>query len=324
MGKHRPEYTPHVDTGDFVVVTNATKVGLTGNKASQKLKLRYSGYPGGQKARTYGHVREHRPEELVEDAVKRMLPKSRLGRQMLKKLKVYPGAEHPHDSHKPDSPARLTPPPAGAADSDPRITNTRASRDPQAKELSRPHAGRSEEHHGRPRLPDHDHQPRPRRRERRPAPPQRGRTRPARAQARRQARLVVGRRPAQGRRRPRAPPPREGRRRQGQVQIQVNRKTFKTIENYFSEQQDRNDAYAPLTLDRHRASSRSSSACTAAASPGRPRPSASASPAPSSATTPTSRAPSASAGLPHPRRPKVERKKYGQPGARRRFQFSKR
>jgi large subunit ribosomal protein L13 len=101
MGKHRPEYTPHVDTGDFVVVTNATKVGLTGNKADQKLKLRYTGYPGGQKARTYGHVREHRPEELVQDAVKRMLPKSRLGRQMLKKLKVYPGAEHPHDSQNP-------------------------------------------------------------------------------------------------------------------------------------------------------------------------------------------------------------------------------
>ncbi len=101
MGKHRPEYTPHIDTGDYVIVTNAQKVGLTGQKAQQKLKLRYTGYPGGLKARTYGQVREHKPEELIQDAVKRMLPKSRLGRQMLKKLKVYPGAEHPYGSQSP-------------------------------------------------------------------------------------------------------------------------------------------------------------------------------------------------------------------------------
>ena len=101
MGKHRPEYTPHVDTGDFVVVTNGSKVGLTGNKATQKLKTRYSGYPGGLKAETYGRVRERRPERLIEDAVRRMLPKNRLGRVMLKKLRVYPGAEHPHAQHKP-------------------------------------------------------------------------------------------------------------------------------------------------------------------------------------------------------------------------------
>ena len=101
MGKHRPEYTPHVDTGDFVIVTNAKSVGLTGNKASQKLKMTYSGYPGGLKARTYGDVRENRPERLIEDAVRRMLPKSRLGRVMLKKLKVYPGSEHPHTPQQP-------------------------------------------------------------------------------------------------------------------------------------------------------------------------------------------------------------------------------
>lgn len=96
MGKHRPTYTPHVDTGDFVVVTNATKVVLTGNKADHRLKLRYTEYPGGLKAETYGQVRERRPQKLIEDAVKRMLPKNRLGRQMLKKLKVFPGADHPY------------------------------------------------------------------------------------------------------------------------------------------------------------------------------------------------------------------------------------
>ncbi len=96
MGKHRPEYTPHVDTGDFVIITNAKKIGLSGRKAEQKLKMRYSSYPGGLKAESYGQVRERRPEKLVEDAVRRMLPKNRLGRVMLTKLKVYPGADHPH------------------------------------------------------------------------------------------------------------------------------------------------------------------------------------------------------------------------------------
>jgi large subunit ribosomal protein L13 len=101
MGKHRPEYTPHVDTGDYVVVTNATQVVLTGRKAEQRLKMRYTEYPGGLKTETYGQVRERKPEKLIEDAVKRMLPKNRLGRQMLNKLKVYPGAEHPHAQHNP-------------------------------------------------------------------------------------------------------------------------------------------------------------------------------------------------------------------------------
>lgn len=103
MGKHRPEYTPHTDTGDFVIVTNASKVGLTGNKASQKLKRHYTGYPGGLKAETYGSVRDRHPEKLVEDAVRRMLPKTRLGRQMLKKLKVYPGTDHPHQAQQPQA-----------------------------------------------------------------------------------------------------------------------------------------------------------------------------------------------------------------------------
>jgi len=96
MGKHRPEYTPHVDCGDFVIVINAGKVGLTGNKADQNLRLTYSGYPGGQSAESYGNLRERRSDVLVSESVRRMLPKSRLGRQMLKKLKVYDGADHPH------------------------------------------------------------------------------------------------------------------------------------------------------------------------------------------------------------------------------------
>lgn len=101
MGKHRPEYTPHVDTGDYVVVINASEVGLTGTKAQNKLKYHYTGFPGGLKAETFGSVRDRRPEKLIEDAVRRMLPKNRLGRVMLKKLKVYPGAEHPHGSNQP-------------------------------------------------------------------------------------------------------------------------------------------------------------------------------------------------------------------------------
>ena len=101
MGKHRPEYTPHVDTGEFVVVTNAQKVGLTGRKAEQRLKMRYSKYPGGLKAETYGQVRERKPELLVEDAIRRMLPKNRLARVMLKNLKVVPGAEHEFANQNP-------------------------------------------------------------------------------------------------------------------------------------------------------------------------------------------------------------------------------
>jgi large subunit ribosomal protein L13 len=101
MGKHRPEYTPHVDCGDYVVVTNAAGIALTGNKANDKVKLRYSGYPGGLKAETYASLLKRRPEVIIEDAVRRMLPKNRLGRQMLKKLKVYAGSEHDHQAQQP-------------------------------------------------------------------------------------------------------------------------------------------------------------------------------------------------------------------------------
>jgi large subunit ribosomal protein L13 len=101
MGKHRPEYTPHVDTGDYVIVTNASQVKLTGRKDAQSVRTRYTGFPGGLKVETFGSLRERRPEALVEDAVRRMLPKNRLGRVMLKKLKVYGGEEHPHHAQQP-------------------------------------------------------------------------------------------------------------------------------------------------------------------------------------------------------------------------------
>ena len=101
MGKHRPEFTPHVDCGDFVIVTNAEKIVLTGRKAEQRQRLRYSGYPGGLKSESYGSLIARRPESVVEEAVRRMLPKTRLGRQMFKKLKVYAGPEHPHASQNP-------------------------------------------------------------------------------------------------------------------------------------------------------------------------------------------------------------------------------
>lgn len=101
MGKHRPEYTPHVDTGDYVIVTNGAKIGLSGNKAEQKFKQRYTEYPGGLKTETYGSLRQRKPEQLIEDAVRRMMPKNRLSRHLLKNLKVYPGAEHPHAAENP-------------------------------------------------------------------------------------------------------------------------------------------------------------------------------------------------------------------------------
>lgn len=101
MGKHRPEYTPHVDCGDFVIVTNAEKIVLTGRKAEQKSVLSYSGYPGGLRARSYGEILEKHPERLIENSVRRMLPKSRLGTAMLKKLKVYSGPDHPHAAQNP-------------------------------------------------------------------------------------------------------------------------------------------------------------------------------------------------------------------------------
>jgi large subunit ribosomal protein L13 len=100
-GKHKPIYAPHVDTGDFVVIVNADKVALTGNKRLQKVEYRHSGYPGGLRSRSYEQLLEKNPRRVVEKAVKGMLPSGTLGRQMLSKLKVYAGPEHPHQAQKP-------------------------------------------------------------------------------------------------------------------------------------------------------------------------------------------------------------------------------
>jgi large subunit ribosomal protein L13 len=101
-GKHNPMYTPHVDTGDAVIVINADKIVLTGRKLDQKSYYRHSGYIGGLKTITAKQLLEKRPEDLVRFAVKGMLPKNRLGRQLFKKLKVYAGAKHPHAAQQPE------------------------------------------------------------------------------------------------------------------------------------------------------------------------------------------------------------------------------
>src|SRR5882724_675676 len=101
MGKHKPSYTPFIDTGDHVVVVNAEKVKLTGRKEEQKLYRRHSGYPGGLTETQAKKVREYRPQRMVEEAIAGMLPKSKLGKQMYRKLQVYAGPKHPHDAQKP-------------------------------------------------------------------------------------------------------------------------------------------------------------------------------------------------------------------------------
>ncbi len=101
MGKHRPEYTPHVDTGDFVVVVNAEKVKLTGNKWASKEYAHFSGYPSGRRVMTAQQVRQAFPERLLQEAVRRMLPKNKLAVHMLSKLKVYAGPSHPHQAQQP-------------------------------------------------------------------------------------------------------------------------------------------------------------------------------------------------------------------------------
>jgi large subunit ribosomal protein L13 len=101
-GKRKPEYTPHVDTGDFVIVVNAEKVRVTGDKRSDKLYHRHSGYPGGLRSRTLGEMLERRPEEVIRLAVRGMLPRNRLGRKQLTKLKIYAGPDHPHEAQKPE------------------------------------------------------------------------------------------------------------------------------------------------------------------------------------------------------------------------------
>lgn len=100
-GKHKPIFAPHVDTGDFVIIVNAEKVALTGNKRENKLAYRHSGYPGGLRATPYGELLEKNPRRAIEKAVWGMLPKNRLGRKQIKKLKVYAGPDHPHEAQQP-------------------------------------------------------------------------------------------------------------------------------------------------------------------------------------------------------------------------------
>ena len=100
-GKHKPTFAPHVDGGDFVIIVNAEKVRLTGNKRDQKFAYRHSGYPGGLRKRSFGELLDTRPDRLLEKVVKGMLPKNKLGRAQAKKLKVYAGPEHPHAAQQP-------------------------------------------------------------------------------------------------------------------------------------------------------------------------------------------------------------------------------
>lgn len=102
-GKHKPIYTPHVDTGDFIIVVNAEKVRLTGKKLTDKKYYNYTGFPGGMRMNTAGDLLKKKPTQVLEIAVKGMLPKNSLGRAMFKKLKVYTGATHPHDAQKPET-----------------------------------------------------------------------------------------------------------------------------------------------------------------------------------------------------------------------------
>ena len=100
-GKHKPEFTPHVDTGDYIVVINAEKIQVTGKKAGDKMYHRHTGYPGGLKSISFEKLIDHKPEMVIELAVKGMLPKNPLGRAMFKKMKVYAGSEHPHVAQQP-------------------------------------------------------------------------------------------------------------------------------------------------------------------------------------------------------------------------------
>lgn len=102
-GKHKPTFTPHVDCGDFVVIVNCEKVEMTGNKWDTEMHRRYSGYPGGLSEATAREVLEKKPELVIETAVRGMLPKNRLGRKMIKKLKIYVGSEHPHEAQQPQA-----------------------------------------------------------------------------------------------------------------------------------------------------------------------------------------------------------------------------
>ena len=100
-GKHKPEYTPHVDTGDYIVVVNAEKIRVTGNKGSEKVYHHHTGYPGGIKSISFSKLIDKAPERIIEKAVKGMMPKNKLSRSMMMKLKIYAGSEHPHSAQRP-------------------------------------------------------------------------------------------------------------------------------------------------------------------------------------------------------------------------------
>lgn len=102
VGKHKPTYAPNLDTGDHVIVTNAARISVTSDKLESKIYYRHSGYPQGLKQETLGHLLERRPEEAIRRAVKGMLPRTRLGAQQLRKLKVYAGPDHPHEAQRPE------------------------------------------------------------------------------------------------------------------------------------------------------------------------------------------------------------------------------
>jgi large subunit ribosomal protein L13 len=101
-GKHKPTYAPNLDTGDHVIVLNASRIAVSRDKRESKIYIRHSGYPGGFKQETLGHLLERRPEEVIRRAVKGMLPRTKLGAQQLRKLKIYPGTDHPHQAQRPE------------------------------------------------------------------------------------------------------------------------------------------------------------------------------------------------------------------------------
>ena len=236
MGKHRPTYTPHIDTGDYVIVTNVDKVVFTGNKWQQKCYQRYSGYPGGQRDEAAWKLFQRRPERILELAIQRMMPKSKMGRHMMAKLKLYVGAEAPAPGPVPDparsplGPSRLRRVPSsrprrtaeGASDRVPVEGGHVESEPPQADAAAPPtqtepaalaaHAESSErdEPHARPTGPT---KPKPRRPANRPNPDRSRTPDPKRAtrpcQRPTKTSLHLGHRPAQDGRRPRPDPRRD-------------------------------------------------------------------------------------------------------------------
>jgi large subunit ribosomal protein L13 len=142
MGKHRPTYTPHIDTGDYVIVTNVEKVVFTGDKWRQKSYQRYTGHPGGQREEAAWKLLERRPERILELAIQRMMPKSKLGRHMMDKLKLYVGPNHPHQAQTPAPLEAYSgrPAPSGAIIAPPPVEKASRTAAPVAPEASAPAA----------------------------------------------------------------------------------------------------------------------------------------------------------------------------------------